>query len=578
MTGNEPIEGELLTREFMDGVVEMAALPLDGNGRISTLEKIGAAKSEINGLAAQSGIRAKASLFKAIREFLNLRGYQFLSVGDPSDDEFYFAEPKAPRFYKRMTKEKACNLCANVYIDAGVALLEKDVTACADTMLRFVKTKQHVDEVDKRYVAMIRGLVFDKNNGVIVREEELPENAHIFFSMFDTPVPSIKIPEITGFTLSDIDTTIQYYNSTYNSLVESGDIPNEEFGFISAWADYDHSTYMDIMKAFASPLLKTLPRVCIFLIGTGTNGKSACVNLMHTVYGEANTTRIKIAETGDWHKALSLKYTLVNCPDEDSLNFDAAKKVRDPITDFKTFAAHEKIEINKMREQTPITIKCDFMSIIPMNHMVDWTTEEDAGPLIKRSLVINFDNDLETDKRVDMREDFAVATYTHEVMARFVGTIAGIAGYYTRNSKPMEFSEKAKRIQAGLKEEQDSAATYRVEFEKHFCAYESIKILYEDYVKWCEAKDLTPLPRGALDLVFKDYKAGGRQKVPLYCNPEKKAHAFRSPKKRGLKVMAREEYSPKNIDGNPMMSIEEMHENNLSAVEQAQAILEGGDE
>lgn len=578
MTGNEPIEGEVLTREFMDGVVEMAALPLDDNGRVSILEKIGAAKNEIKGLAAQSGVRAKANLFEAIREFLALRGYQFLSVGDPSDDEFYFAEPKAPRFYKRMTKEKAYNLCANVYIDAGVALLEKDVAACADTMLRFIKTKQHVDEVDKRYVAMIRGLVFDKNNGVIIREEELPDNAHIFFSMFDTPSPSIKIPAITGFTLSDVDTTIQYYNSTYNSLAESGDIPNEEFDFISAWADYDHSTYMDIMKAFASPLLKTLPRVCIFLIGTGTNGKSACVNLVHTVYGETNTTRNKIADTGDWHKALSLKYTLVNCPDEDSLNFAAAKKVRDPITDFKTFAAHEKIEINKMREQTPITIKCDFMSIIPMNHMVDWTTEEDAGPLIKRSLVINFDNDLETDKRVDMREDFAVATYTHEVMARFVGTIAGIAGYYTRNSKPMEFSDKAKRVQANLKEEQDSAATYKIEFEKHFCAYESIKFLYEDYQRWCESKDLTPLPRGALDLVFKDYKAGGRLKTPLRCNPNYRVHAFRSPKKKGLMIMAREEICIKNIDEKPHISIENMHDEHLSAVEQAQSILEDANE
>ena len=578
MTGDKAIEGEVLTRGFLDSLVEKSALPLGEDGHVALAEQIGAAKNEIKGLASQSGVRAKASLFEAIREFLSLRGYQFLNVGDSSNDEFYYAAPTAPRFYKRMTKDDACNLCAKVYTDAGVPLLDTDVAHCADTMLRFAKIKYHVDEVDKRYVAMLRGLVFDKNNGVIIREEELPENAHIFFSMFDTPSPSIKIPKITGFTESDVDTVIQYYNSTYNSLANYNDIPDEEFSFISAWADYDHSTYMDIMKAFASPLLKTLPRVCIFLIGTGTNGKSACVNLVHTVYGENNTTRNKIAETGDWHKALSLKYTLVNCPDEDSLNFAAAKKVRDPITDFKTFAAHEKIEINKMREQTPITIKCDFMSIIPMNHMVDWTTEEDAGPLIKRSMVINFDNDLETDSRVDMREDFALTTYTHEVMARFVGTIAGIAGYFTRNSKPMEFSEKAKRIQANLKEEQDSAATYRIEFEKHFCAYESIKILYEDYVKWCEAKDLTPLPRGALDLVFKDYKAGGRQKVPLFCNPNIKAHAFRSPKKRGLKVMARDERSPKNINERTMLSIEQMHMDNLSAVEQLQSILGGDDE
>ena len=193
-------------------------------------------------------------------------------------------------------------------------------------------------------------------------------------------------------------------------------------------------------------------------------------------------------------------------------------------------------------------------------------------------MVINFDNDLEADPNVDMREDFAVSTYTHEVMAKFVGTIAGIAGYYTRNNLPMEFSEKAKKIQQGLKEEQDSAATYRKQFEKHFCAYESIKFLYEDYQKWCDAKDLTPLPRGALDLVFKDYKAGGRQKAQLYCNPNYRVHAFKSPKKGGLMVMAREEMCVKNIEGRPHIPIGEMHDEHLSAVEQIQSRLEGGNE
>ena len=576
MPGNEltPVEGEVLSGDFLDDLVMRTTVDPNDHSPAPVVEKMAELKAEIKASRCK-----RAVTFSNIREFLSLRGYHFLSVGPLTNDEFYYSTPEDPTFYKRMTKEEASNLCVNVYIEAGVKdFLEKDVSSCADTLLRVVKAKRHVDEVNKGLVAIFGGLVFDKESGVILEEKQLPSDSRVFFKMFDTPSPSDKIPCITGFTEEDADTAIKYYHKVFDSLTSGNDIPDEEFQFISAWANYDHETYMDILKTFASPLLKTLPRVCIFLVGTGTNGKSACVNLVHTVYGETNTTRNKIAETGDWHKALSLKYTLVNCPDEDSLNFDAAKKIRDPITDFKTFAAHEKIEINKMREQTPITIKCDFMSIIPMNHMVDWTKEEDAGPLIKRSMVINFDNDLETDTRVNMREDFAVFTYTHEVMAKFVGTIAGIAGYYTRNSLPMEFSEKSKRIQKNLKEEQDSAATYKKEFENHFCAYESIKFLYEDYQKWCEAKDLTPLPRGALDLVFKDYKAGGRQKAPLYCNPNYRVHAFKSPKRNGLMVMAREEMCRKNIEGLPHMTVGDMHDINLSAVEQTQAILEGDNE
>ena len=102
--------------------------------------------------------------------------------------------------------------------------------------------------------------------------------------------------------------------------------------------------------------------------------------------------------------------------------------------------------------------------------------------------------------------------------------------------------------------------------------------MYEDYQKWCEAKDLNPLPRGALDLVFKDYKAGGRLKTPLRCNPNYRVHAFRSPKKKNLMIMAREEMCVKNIDGHPHMPISDMHDSNLSAVEQLQSILEEANE
>ena len=102
--------------------------------------------------------------------------------------------------------------------------------------------------------------------------------------------------------------------------------------------------------------------------------------------------------------------------------------------------------------------------------------------------------------------------------------------------------------------------------------------MYEDYQKWCEAKDLNPLPRGALDLVFKDYKAGGRLKTPLRCNPNYRVQAFRSPKKKGLMIMAREEMCVKNIEERPHMPIGEMHNSGLSAVEQRQSILEEANE
>ena len=152
-----PVEGEVLGRDFMDDLVTKTAV--DPEAPLSLTEKMAEVKAQIKTNSKSN----KAEAFSLVRTFLSLRGYNFLSVGPLTDDEFYCSSPDDPTFYKRITKEDAANLCANVYMEAGVSLLEKDVSSCADTLLRVVKTRRHVDEVNRVYVAIFGGLVFNEN-------------------------------------------------------------------------------------------------------------------------------------------------------------------------------------------------------------------------------------------------------------------------------------------------------------------------------------------------------------------------------------------------------------------------------
>ena len=59
--------------------------------------------------------------------------------------------------------------------------------------------------------------------------------------------------------------------------------------------------------------------------------------------------------------------------------------------------------------------------------------------------------------------------------------------------------------QETLEEEVDSAVTYRKEFEKYFDGFDTLKTLYQDYINWCKAQDLTISQRAEFKFVFREY-------------------------------------------------------------------------
>ena len=283
---------------------------------------------------------------------------------------------------------------------------------------------------------------------------------------------------------------------TYEEVLDqlNNGVFEERYEFIRTWANGSHDVYMDIMRSIAYCFVKKKPVGSYILVGLRRNGKSSFVGLLHTIFGRENTSDVRLSQLGDPHYVNKLKYTMMNAPDEED------EKAIDAQASFKTIADHGLLTLSVMRSNEPVQVPCNFMCFYPMNHIPDWKGTG-AAACMKRSLIIPFYADL---SRFDKKNyDFAKETFTADFMCEFMGSVFAYANYYSHHE--LEFSQTMLSEQETLEEEVDSAVTYRKEFEKYFDGFDTFKTLYQDYINWCKAQDLTISQRSEFKFVFREY-------------------------------------------------------------------------
>ena len=283
---------------------------------------------------------------------------------------------------------------------------------------------------------------------------------------------------------------------TYHEVLDqlNKGVFEERYEFIRIWANGSHDVYMDIMRSIAYCFVKKKPVGSYILVGLRRNGKSSFVGLLHTIFGRENTSDVRLSQLGDPHYVNKLKYMMMNAPDEED------EKAIDAQASFKTIADHGLLTLSVMRSNEPVQVPCNFMCFYPMNHIPDWKGTG-AAACMKRSLIIPFYADL---SRFDKKNyDFAKETFTADFMCEFMGSVFAYANYYSHHE--LEFSQTMLSEQETLEEEVDSAVTYRKEFEKYFDGFDTLKTLYQDYINWCKAQDLTISQRAEFKFVFREY-------------------------------------------------------------------------
>lgn len=405
-----------------------------------------------------------------------------------NSNETYYYKDKESAVYERLTDHKLTTLMRDIYLHCGGAIDPKELKDAADTVK--IMTMDELDDLNNDLWYITPNSYWSMEKGEMVRRPD----GYCFRKLFDTKHADkhvVKIPEFNE------DQERKMWD-TYEEVLDQLDngVFEERYEFIRTWANGSHDVYMDIMRSIAYCFVKKKPVGSYILVGLRRNGKSSFVGLLHTIFGRENTSDVRLSQLGDPHYVNKLKYTMMNAPDEED------EKAIDAQASFKIIADHGLLTLSVMRSNEPVQVPCNFMCFYPMNHIPDWRGTG-AAACMKRSLIIPFYADL---SRFDKKNyDFAKETFTADFMCEFMGSVFAYANYYSRHE--LEFSGTMISEQETLEEEVDSAVTYRKEFEKYFDGFENMKLLYQDYINWCKAQDLTISQRSEFKFVFREYSS-----------------------------------------------------------------------
>lgn len=408
-----------------------------------------------------------------------LSGYDILAL--KGTDQTYYIRPTQDGLplsdiYEPIDREEFVNIVTRAYKHTTGIVDGSAIDKVCDSLDKHIRSERTIQRVDNTIIQVIPDRFWNTSNGDL--SNRLYSDELCFRRLFNTPKASrhiVHYPEHTFDNYGDI--LDEYVKETFTELtLSNGDLEeDDDFEFVKTWACGNHGRYMDILRMFATFFMKEKPLGTYILEGNGRNGKSSLIGLIHTLMGTRNTSRLQLAELGNWHKNHCLANTLVNAPDEE-------KPGTLEDTDlFRTIADHGDIELDVMRGQKPISITCDFQCVSASNHMPEWKGT-DAEACIRRARIIPLRADLS--KEDNKNFNFEEATYTPERMVHFLGTILGIARYYMHKDFPESDSVTVQREL--LQENMISYRLYYNSFCGFFGKYHILRQVYDDYVIWCK--------------------------------------------------------------------------------------------
>lgn len=440
----------------------------------------GVLEAEITG----EGLKVSLSNVKKVNhEVLSrtLDGYDILALR--GTDQTYYIRPRlngqpVSPIYEPIDKEDFINLVTDAYEKTTGTVDGSAIDKIADSLDKKIRKERTVPRVDNTIIQVIPNKFWNTENGDLT--DNVPRGKLCFRRLFNTVKPSRHIVKYDDDAFYDYaDILEEYVDDTFAELTLSdGDLEEDsDFEFVQTWACGDHGRYMDIFRMFATFFMKEKPLGTYILEGNGRNGKSSLIGLIHTIMGTRNTSRLQLAELGNWHKNHCLANTLVNAPDEE-------KPGTLEDTDlFRTIADHGDIELDVMRGQKPISISCDFQCVSASNHMPQWEGT-DAEACIRRARIIPLRADLSAEDNKNF--NFEEETYTPERIVHFLGVVLGMARYYMDKDFPESDSVSVQREL--LQENMISYRLYYKEFVGFFGKYHKLREVYDDYVIWCKDK------------------------------------------------------------------------------------------
>lgn len=382
-----------------------------------------------------------------------------------------YCRPYGSKIFVQLDDDALSQITWKMWFSIYGAFAPRDIDAVTKTVKLIIPNR--VEKIPKRYIMISENWFWDRDTAMLTQTPQSP----VFYKLFDTKYETKHVVKVPPFTPAQEQVLLDTYNRVLEEINQG--IETERFEPLKVWANGSHDVYMDLHRAHAYCFLKKMPVGVYLLIGGAAGGKSSYAGLTHTIFGEQNTSGVTLPDMGDWHANHDLAYTLMNCPDEDEDKALSSQAI------FKTVADHGLVRLNTMASHDRLEVDCDFMCFFPMNHTPKWEGSG-AQACMRRTLAIPFNNDL---SRFDKgTQDFARETFTADFMAEYLGSVLAYANYYHRH--PLVFSKTMEDYRQGLAEEAGSYQLYIPQFLRYFDGYTSRKLVYQDYMNWCKAKEI----------------------------------------------------------------------------------------
>lgn len=391
-----------------------------------------------------------------------------------ADERFYY-QRQGEQLYRALDERDITDLIQEPMLKLGFFFSATEYRHIQELMRIYIPD---IIQISKRFIMVSEHIFWDKEKGTLTDSASEP----VFYKLFNTEVETKHVVKVPKFSTEQEERLWETYEQVKGEIERGEEI--ERFEPLRTWANRSHDIYMDLHRAHAYCFLNVLPEGAYLMIGGAAGGKSTYAGMTHTIFGYDNTSRVTLADMGDWHSNHDLSYSLMNCPDEDEDKALSSQAI------FKTVADHGLVELNTMASHERLKVNCDFMCFFPMNHLPKWEGSG-ASACMRRSLVIPFNADLK--KYDNGTEDFAKKTFTADFMCEYLGSVFAYAYYYSRH--PLVFSDTMAAQMGQLAGELSSYLLYLPRFFKYFNGYTSKRLVFQDYVNWCLIHEVKPCKR-----------------------------------------------------------------------------------
>lgn len=421
-----------------------------------------------------------------------LSNFDFIRVlGISSDDDTIYYKEASGHLYRPLEDNTLRKIIIAAYDNIYHWKPSGDkIKTIGETLKKWVESEKK--GLDASMIQIAPDLFWDIQNATFTSEPDRP----CFRRLFDQIENDNMVVDIEMVNTKHIQAL---YNETFRLLEKNNGtlLPHELDDDASVilshdanplspfwvWANEDVDTFNDLLKASATIFMKNKPKGAFILIGNTRNGKSSFIKLLHTLLGRHNTSALKLTNLNVPRLNLTMMTSMMNAPDEEDEG--RSQQVLENQSFFKSISAHEPVLLEVMFSKVPQWVSTDFPSFYPMNDIPQWRGMG-AEACMRRSLVIRFTNDLS--KFDNNGRNFEKETYTAEYYSSLLGVLLAFANYYS--TRPISFSATMEKSRQEVSDEVDNMTSYLKLFRKHFDAFTTVSLLWEDYKLWCEERDL----------------------------------------------------------------------------------------